>query len=334
MENDSNTTIINEEPVKKKRGRKPKIKLPEEEVIPTVPKKRGRKPKGGKIISNPEINNNSEFVKTNVILHLKCNIKDIEENNSLKNDIYTNSLEYYDNNKLSDINFISINNEPMMETRDINKNNIIIKEKQKEKYCEKEDNIIENNADSKIIWKKLKELQTELHHNNISHNKSACFWCTHEFDNPSIYIPKYKINKNYSVYGCFCSPECATAYLMNESIDTSIKFERYQLLNFLYAKIYNYTKNIKPAPDPHYLLEKFYGNLSIKEYRKLLEDNHLIMVIDKPLTRILPELHEENNDFSISNNISNENQGTYKIKKKTNKTISKNNILTEHFSKN
>ena len=58
------------------------------------------------------------------------------------------------------------------------------------------------------------------------------------------------------------------------------------------------------------------------------------MIIDKPLTRILPELHEENNDFSISNNIANENQGTYKIKKKTNKTISKNNILTEHFSKN
>ena len=34
----------------------------------------------------------------------------------------------------------------------------------------------------------------------------------------------------------------------------------------------NYTKNIKPAPNPHYTLEKFYGNLSIQEYRRLLKN--------------------------------------------------------------
>ena len=101
----------------------------------------------------------------------------------------------------------------------------------------------------KNIWQKLEKLSTNLRHDNICDKKSACFFCTGEFDNVPIYIPKYELNKFYYVYGCFCSPECACAFLMNErNIDTTTRFERYHLLNFLYCKIYNYTKNIKPAP--------------------------------------------------------------------------------------
>ena len=54
---------------------------------------------------------------------------------------------------------------------------------------------------------------------------------------------------------------------MNENIDSSSKFERYYLLNNIYGKIYNYEKNIKPAPDPHYTLDKYYGLFSINEWR-------------------------------------------------------------------
>ena len=84
---------------------------------------------------------------------------------------------------------------------------------------------------------------------------------------------------------------------MKENIDDSVKFERYHMLNQIYGKVYNYTKNIKPSPNPYYLLDKFYGNLSIQEYRKLLKSDHMLLVIDKPMTRILPELHEDNNKF-------------------------------------
>ena len=69
------------------------------------------------------------------------------------------------------------------------------------------------------------------------------------------------------------------------------------MLNYIYGKIYNYTKNIKPAPNPYYSLSKFYGNLSIQEYRQLLEYDRLLLVIDKPLSKIYPEMHEDNNDF-------------------------------------
>jgi hypothetical protein len=185
------------------------------------------------------------------------------------------------------------------------------------------------NNDLKDLWKKLKNLQHCLHLNNISDKKSACFWCTYEFDNPPIYIPKYYIKESYHVYGCFCSPECSTAFLMEENIDSSTKFERYHLLNHIYSKIYDYKKNIKPAPKPHYILEKFYGNLNIQEYRSLLKNERLFLVVDKPLTRILPELHEDNDDFIINNKIIPSN--TYQIKRKLLQKQNKSNILSEKF---
>jgi hypothetical protein len=157
--------------------------------------------------------------------------------------------------------------------------------------------------DTKVVWKKLKNLEYHLHKNTISTNKSACFWCTYDFDNPAVYLPKYVFKETYHVYGCFCSPECATAYLMNETLEPSIKFERYSLLNNLYGKVYNYTKNIKPAPLPYYLLNKYYGNLTIQEYRDLFKNDKLYLTIDKPLTKIYPEIHEDNEEFILNNKI-------------------------------
>ena len=190
--------------------------------------------------------------------------------------------------------------------------------------------IVEND-ELKDIWRKLKTLEHNLHVNNISDKKSACFWCTYDFDNPPIYIPKHFIKDSYQVYGCFCSPECATAHLMDEHIDSSTRFERYYLINHIYAKIYNYTKNIKPAPNPYYMLEKYYGNLSIQEYRALLRNDRLFLVVDKPLTRILPELHEDNDDFIINNKIIPSN--TYNVKKKLQRQVpNKPSSVSEQLS--
>ena len=123
---------------------------------------------------------------------------------------------------------------------------------------------------------------------------------------------------------------------MNENIDSSTKFERYHLMNHIYSKIYDYTKNIKPAPDPHYMLDKFYGNLTIQEYRALLKSERLFLIVDKPLTRILPEFHEDNDEFIINNKIIPSNN--YQIKKKnmqssltTKKPVQKSAILNEKF---
>jgi hypothetical protein len=207
-------------------------------------------------------------------------------------------------------------------------NKFTVNDNENEVCCENTGGSLDK-VDIKEIWKKLKSLEHKLHTNNICDKKSACFWCTYDFDNPPIYIPKHFIKESYHVYGCFCSPECATAYLMEESIDSSSKFERYFLINHIYSKIYDYKKSIKPAPSPQYMLEKFYGNLTIQEYRALLRNERLFLIVDKPLTRILPELHEDNDDFIINNKIIPSN--TYHIKKKLQRKQNKNNILNEKF---
>jgi len=294
-------------------------------------KKRGRKPKGGKIIQNVVPVTNIKENKPNIILHLKCSIKDLQ-NNVFENNINGYDLSSYKKDFLYEI--ISNNDTNTTHNYDCSVNNNSLKSQCQENInidcCCDNDNYSSNkNNDLKDLWKKLKNLQHSLHMNNISDKKSACFWCTYEFDNPPIYIPKHYIKESYHVYGCFCSPECATSYLMEENIDSSTKFERYHLLNHIYSKIYNYTKNIKPAPKPYYILEKFYGNLNIQEYRSLLKNERLFLVVDKPLTRILPELHEDNDDFIINNKIIPSN--TYQIKRKMLQKQNKSNILTEKF---
>ena len=316
--------------IKSKRGRKPKIKpsidisnietnnevVQTEEVI-NLPKKRGRKPKGGKIIQTTQPTDKMIHTMPNIILHLHCTIEDVNNtfngNNSYNPNVisvenYSNDDNFFKNtytivNNSCDIQ--KIDNELVNDKDDTYFNKISNINNFEEKVFNKnsnseekpEINTIESETTkvtSKQISKKLKELSYKLR-NNICENKSACFWCTCKFNTGNIYIPKNVENENINVYGCFCSPECATSYLMSENIDSSIKFERYSLLNYIYGSIYKYEKNIKPAPCPYYTLDKFCGNLSIEEYRSHFTDDNLLIIANKPHSRILPELFEENN---------------------------------------
>ena len=293
-------------------------------------KKRGRKPKGGKIIQQPVTDLNNEVEAQNIILHLKCSTSDLKNNTSK----LISNIDYIPESE-------DIQSYSLLETKGAD-----LKDSYKSSYKEVIDNIKitanhevyseddEENKESeslKEIWKKINQLKLSYHKSDICQNlgtrRSACFWDTCEFDNPTIYIPKYVINDVYHVYGCFCSAECALAYLMKENIDTSTKFERSQLLNSLYGKIFNYDKSIKPAPNPYYLLNKFYGNLSINEYRKLFKSEQMIYVVNKPLTHILPELYEDNNDFLLNNKIIPNNNLKLKKKGKNSKT----DIVNETF---
>lgn len=182
-----------------------------------------------------------------------------------------------------------------------------------------------NGNNNKDIWKKISQLKLNFYNNDtLGIQRSSCFWDTCEFDTPPIHIPL----SSTKGYGCFCHPECAVAFLMNENIDTSVKFERYYLLNSIYGPIYNYNKSIKPAPNPYYLLNKFYGNLTINEYRKLFQCEQVIYTVNKPLTNVLPELYEDNNDFFVGNKIIQNN--TIEIKKKGSKNA-KSSIINEVF---
>ena len=319
-------------------------------------KKKGRKPKGGKLLTKIVNTNSSVNQITNIILHLKCSLKDLNDYNNILNNMIKYPLSY---NPDIPPNIMTYNQDLSVhfsEYKEKIEENIdtkieIIKPAYTDlkiqhicsscnKNIETEDTIEDEDAEISIkdINQKLKKLKVNLYKDINPDKKSACFWCTYEYDNQTCYIPKYESNCKIYGYGSFCRPECAVAYLMKENIDDSMKFERYHLLNHIYSKIYNFKKNIKPAPNPYYLLDKFYGSLTIQEYRKLLKTEHMLLVIEKPMTRILPELHEDNEDFIINiygekisknTNIS----GVYKVKKQTDKSKgpSKSTIIKENF---
>ena len=247
-----------------------------------------------------------------------------------------------DINNLSDPTAFQLNNNSKLQN--LNFHNLKVNEPIKKasvnifNTTQEETKVDNSDVNIKEIWVKLDQLKKKLRHNNVSDKKSACFWCTCTFDNPAIHIPIKYENNSYEVYGCFCSPECAVAYLKNENIDASTLWERYSLINNIYSKIYNYTINIKPAPNPFYTLDKYYGNLSIKEYRKLLQNDKLLMIVDKPMTKILPELYEENNEIpNVYSNLLDSNNKVktknkeYRLKRKKS-TTSKNEILSSNFN--
>jgi hypothetical protein len=295
--------------IKKKRGRKPKKKVePTEEKIP---KKRGRKPRGGKIVSKTtDLTNVKQDLETNIILHLKCNTKQLDKQGaSLLNNKYNPKISQPDpfslkaNQKLNSLTFENIGSLDSTPAS-VNFEKEQFKTPSLKPTCGNscKENHDTDDVNIKEVWKKLSNLQYQLHYNCLPDKRSSCFWCTCEFDNPTIYIPS-KINKGvYDVYGCFCSPQCAVAFLRNEPLDHSVLWERYSMINDLYGKIFGI--NIKPAPSPYYTLTKYYGNLTIQEYRKLLNNDKLLMVVDKPMSKVLPELHEDNNELpNVNNNL-------------------------------
>ena len=338
-----------------------------------VLKKRGRKPKGGKLIVKPSEKADSLKPVANVILHLKCSLQDLNEHNTKIHQFVTDPLSYNPSVPPSIMSFninesrpFSIYESETMSIAPTQQTNVVEPYKEKEtdfayKEFDSKAQILSNgsslcaccssakttssekqeeddsNINVKDINTKLKRLKLELYKSSNLDKKSACFWCTYDYDNPPCYIPKYEMDGNLYGYGSFCRPECAAAFLMEEKLDDSTKFERYHLLNQIYSKIYEYKKNIKPAPNPYFLLDKFYGNLSIQEYRKLLKTEHMLLVIDKPMTRILPELHEDNEDF-ITNIFGGKQQttnasGVYKVKRQSEKQKgpSKTTIMKENF---
>lgn len=354
-----------EVPIKKKRGRKPKnqvvtdgdnitVNIQEVVTTPPVAKKRGRKPKGGKLYLKEEDTQVMNATANNIILHLKCGLHDLEEREHelhtvLKDpllynpevpptiqtydNVNTQYFEYGDETKVTEANYA-------YNTTDENKPcaSSVICDKCKQTNTGDSNNATTDDVEMKDVNTKLKELKIQLYKGTQSDKNSACFWCTYDFDNHPCYIPKYEIDNVMYGYGSFCQPECAVAYLMKQNLDDSTKFEQYHLLNQIYSKVYDYKKNIKPAPDPYYLLDKFYGNLSIQEYRKLIKSEHMLLVLDKPMTRTLPELHEDSEELGMNvmqsgTQGSNINTGMYKVKRNSEKQKgpSKNEIIRERF---
>ena len=107
------------------------------------------------------------------------------------------------------------------------------------------------------------------------------------------------------MYGNFCSAECATSYLFKERIDSHVQWERYALLNNLYADDAELPpgspSGIRPAP-PREVLRMFGGSMDISEYRAVLHEKKLrVDVLTPPMVSIIQTMDTKPIDFYDQN---------------------------------
>lgn len=308
---ENNIEIVIETPIEKaasKKEKKKKTEVEKENDI-SASKKRGKKTKTSLIaITEKE----KIQVIPNVIMHLKCSLSDLNQHNLQYNKICKDTLTYNPEippeiMSFSESTYENNNYTPPDELQKVNEEITTYLQNTASAYqsicykCNEQINVLREmeshdktgtNKEETRISSKIKELKISYYKNETTQKKSACFWCSYDFDNKAFFIPRNETNEKFVVYGSFCTPECAVAYLFKEKIDDASKFERFHLLNKMYASPEN---NIKPAPNPFYLLEKYLGNLTIQEYRRLLKtQHHSLVIVEKPMTRVLPELHSDN----------------------------------------
>jgi hypothetical protein len=319
-----------------------------------------KKTKGAKLIEAfvPEIITNVKPI--NIILQLKCSIREIDEyihksnwkfQNVSYNPTVPMDIQAYEDNSLhksfgnyssSIVTEIPVLNIPENPNKSTETNSNDTNNSKCACCLSKESD--EKNVLNEIEIQKIKQLKIAFYKNEMQDKKADCFWCSYSYDNDPCYILQYGYNNEIYGHGSFCSPECGVAFLFGKQStwDDSAKTEAYQLMNYYYGKPNGFQQSIKPALSPYYFLDKFYGNLTIQEYRKLTKSNHMMLIVDKPVTRILPEIHEDNDQIFSGNNYGNTGNGNvsnsgsggkYKVKKQSEKPPgqTRNNILREQF---
>ena len=300
-------------PVKKKRGRKPKVKDINEE--PKVLKKRGRKPTGRIIsVKNHELST-LEYDENCIIAHIPLKQVDIDKlSNNSKSDSTLSEME----NKISSIIDDNSDNELSMTELSLENNALC---NNKKNFTDKYINHLEAEiVDFKLKVKKLEEeinsaeiffgdysvekLKSSIfvnENNNfilVKETDILCWWCCHNFSTTPFPLPEKYYDKKYTVFGNFCGPSCACAY--NIDINDHKLWERNSLILKLYNELIDKEiDNIYPAP-PKQLLKKFGGNSTIEEFRnktKNIYSSRLIIPPMVPLTTLIEESYKDRNKY-------------------------------------
>jgi hypothetical protein len=124
----------------------------------------------------------------------------------------------------------------------------------------------------------------------------ACFWCAHSFTWQPTIIPEREEKGIYRVYGNFCSPCCSMAFLLQESLDTHVRWERIGLLHRMYGKHYS-SGRIFPAPARE-SLKLFGGPMDIAKYRATISASKIRVDLQTPpMVSILGSIDTKPIDF-------------------------------------
>jgi hypothetical protein len=125
-----------------------------------------------------------------------------------------------------------------------------------------------------------------------------CFWCCHPLQHTEFGMPiRYDVfHKNFTLYGTFCSLECAAAYNYATHMGSDRVWEIHSWIQML-AHRYGYATPIRPAPS-RYLLKMFNGPLSIEEFRsshKGLARTHVMNI--PPFIHVSSQIETLNTSF-------------------------------------
>jgi hypothetical protein len=126
----------------------------------------------------------------------------------------------------------------------------------------------------------------------IEKTEVACLWCCHQFKTVPWGIPYKFVNGVFQLFGNFCMPNCALAYILKFYNDDDSLWEKVALLNLLYFKVHGQYKNLVPSYDKM-ALKQFGGTLEIDEYRNLISSNDKAYNVEfPPCNTIIPMLEE------------------------------------------
>jgi hypothetical protein len=269
-----------EDPVKKRRGRRPK-NFCEEEVpkVEAEKKKRGRKKKY-EIENYDKLNNRDHENNFNHhVAYSDDESVEIDNTKSVKKVSFGNlditisksvnePVENYNNYK-NVIQTQIVENEWETESEESEPETFEKVYKENKKYIPA-NNITERNNEESV--KKIRIVTTLKNMINFTEwpekTDIHCWWCCHKFDTCPCTMPtKYDpLRKRFNFMGIFCSWNCVKAN--NFDMNDHLKYQRSELITLLIQQLYGITKaiNIKPAP-PRQCLKMFGGYLTIDEFR-------------------------------------------------------------------
>ena len=124
---------------------------------------------------------------------------------------------------------------------------------------------------------------------------TACFWCCETFESRPCVVPIVINDGVWSVYGNFCTPHCASAYILSDLLDTHVRWERLALLHRLYAGYCG--GRIYPSPKRE-VLERFGGPMKAHDFRKMCEERKIRADVHlPPMVSILASMDTKPIDF-------------------------------------
>ena len=125
----------------------------------------------------------------------------------------------------------------------------------------------------------------------------CCFWCAHTFEGSPCFLPVKEEMGTYHIYGNFCTPQCGLSYLLNEHLDSHVRWERMALLHRMYRPLGTTVGRLYPAP-PRESLQKFGGIYTYEQFRAIVSEGKVrVDIQNPPMISILGTLDTKPIDF-------------------------------------